>query len=193
MAQNQCKMEVLVPIADGFEEVEALSIVDVLRRAGANVTLASIMGLNSPNIIKSARNVKILTDDYFENCENLQYDLIACPGGMPNAEHLGNHKGLIEKLKKQKQQQKWIAAICASPYYVLQKNGLMDGEEGTCFPGLHDKFNSKSKINERVVVSNKLITSQGAGTSLEFSIMLVEKLFSPEKAIQLAKSMVIKR
>ena len=185
------KKNVLVPIANGTEEIETMCIVDTLRRADVNVTLASIYHKSSNlPIIKGSRDISIVCDNYLENVINKDYDMIALPGGAQNAEELSGCHILIDKLQKQKEAMKWYAAICASPALVFQPHGLLDGHEGTCYPSFESKLKNKSKASHRVVVSKNCITSQGPGTALEFALMLVEKLVSVDKAAQLAKGML---
>ena len=182
---------VLVPIANGTEEIETTCIVDTLRRAELNVTLASIYHKSSNlPIVKGSRDISIVCDNYLENVINKDFDLIALPGGAQNAEELSSCQMLIDKLQKQKNAHKWYAAMCASPALVFEPHGLLEGVEGTCYPSFEKKLKNKSKIHQRVVVSKNCITSQGPGTALEFALMLVEKLVSPEKAAQLAKGML---
>ena len=124
--------KVLVPIADGSEEIEAVCIIDTLRRAGAEVTVASVDKLQ----VTASRGVKLVADALIADCAGQTYDCIALPGGMPGAEHLRDSAELIEMLKKQKQAGRLYAAICASPAVVLQHHGLMEKVRATCFPGL---------------------------------------------------------
>ena len=120
-----------------------------------------------------------------------KYDMIVCPGGLPNAEILGKNKTLIEMIKKQKKEGRWYCAICASPCAVFEKNGILEGEVGTGYPG-YGELKDKSKCNERVVVSNKCITSQGPCTAFEFGYALCEALFGKEKKEQIQKDMLFK-
>jgi len=182
---------VLVPIANGTEEIETTCIVDTLRRAELNVILASIYHKSSNlPIIKGSRDISIVCDNYLENVIQNDFDMIALPGGAKNAEELAKCQLLVDKLRKQKEAQKWYAAICASPAVVFEPHGLLEGHEGTCYPSFEAKLKNKSKASHRVVVSKNCITSQGPGTALEFALMLVEKLVSAEKAAQLAKGML---
>ncbi len=179
-------MKVLVPIADGSEEIEAITIIDTLRRAGAEVTIASVSTLQ----ITASRGVKIVADRLISDCINMEYDLIALPGGTLGAEHLRDSKPLIALLKKQESAGKWFAAICASPAKVFQPYGLLNGRKATCFPSYISDLPDSSAASEKVVVDKKCITSQGPGTSLEFSLKLVELLFGSEKAKEIGKAMI---
>jgi len=116
--------------------------------------------------------------------------LIALPGGMPGAEYLRDCKVLIEMLKKQNEAGRFYAAICASPAVVLEHHGLLARKKATCFPSLQDKLKNKEAVSQRVVADGNCITSQGAGSALEFALKLVEVLYGAEKSRDLAKTMV---
>ncbi len=177
--------KVLVPIADGTEELEAVAIIDCLRRVGADVRVASVQNLQ----ITTSRKIKITADCLLKDCVNEAFDLIALPGGMPGAEHLRDCKELVEMLKKQKESGRFYAAICASPAVVLEHHGLLADKKATCYPGMGGKL--KVLLNQRVVVDGNCITSQGPGTALEFALKLVEVLFGAEKSKELAKAMIV--
>ena len=115
--------KVLVPIADGTEEIEAVTLIDVLRRAGVQVTVASVSALQ----VTASRGVKLVADKLIADCKNEPYDLIVLPGGMPGAEHLRDCTALIALLKAQQQGGKLYGAICASPAVALAPHGLLDG------------------------------------------------------------------
>jgi 4-methyl-5(b-hydroxyethyl)-thiazole monophosphate biosynthesis len=178
---------VLVPIANGTEEIEAVCIVDVLRRAGALVTLASV---NGPQITAS-RGVKLVADQRIADCLNETYDLIVLPGGMPGAEHLRDSKELEVLLKRQQQKGLLYAAICASPAVVFQSYGLLDRRRATCHPTFVQLLKDTSAVESRVVVDGNCITSRGPGTALEFALKLVELLFSGQKAREISEAMLV--
>ncbi len=181
--------KVLVAVADGIEELEAITVIDCLRRVGADLTIASVQNLQ----ITTARNIKIIADCMISACKDRAYDLIVLPGGNKGAENLRDSRELIEMLKKQQNSPRFYAAICASPAVVLEYHGLLTGKKATCFPALADKLTNKQAINQRVVVDGNCITSQGPGTALEFSLKLVELLFGGEKSQELAKVMLVKQ
>jgi protein deglycase len=176
----------LIAVADGTEELEAITIIDCLRRAGADLTIASVGKLQ----ITTARKVKIVADCLISDCKDKTYDLVVLPGGMPGAENLRDSKELTEMLKKQKDSDGFYAAICASPAVVLEHHGLLAGKKATCFPAMAEKLSNKQAVNQRVVVDGNCITSQGPGTALEFSLKLVELLLGSEKSRQLADTML---
>ena len=152
----------LIAVADGVEELEAITIIDCLRRVGADLTIASVGKLQ----ITTARKVKITADCLISDCKNETYDLIVLPGGNLGAENLRESKELAEMLKKEKDSSGFYAAICASPAVVFEYHGLLTGKKATCFPALADKMTDKQAINQRIVVDGNCITSQGPGTAL---------------------------
>jgi protein deglycase len=178
--------KVLVPIANGSEEIEAVCIIDTLRRAGAEVTVASVDKLQ----VTASRGVKIVAEARIADCTGQTYDCIALPGGMPGAEHLRDSAELIEMLRKQKQAGRLYAAICAAPAVVLQHHKLIEKVRATCFPGMRNKLDPAYASDERVVVDGNCVTSQGPATAVEFALKLVERLFGPAKAKEVAKAML---
>lgn len=178
--------KVLVPIADGTEEIEAMCIIDVLRRAGASVTVASVDKLQ----VTAAHGVKIVADRLISDCTEIVYDLIALPGGMPGAERLHDSKELELMLKRQQREGRLYAAICASPAVVFQRHGLIGQRKATCYPSFAKQLDNIDAVEDRVVVDDKCITSQGPGTALEFAIKLVELLYDEQKAKDVALPML---
>lgn len=179
---------VLVPIGNGSEEMEAVTIIDVLRRAGASVTVASV---ESELEVKCSRNVRIVADVLMNEAANQQYDLIVLPGGAPGSEALKRSQDLKKLLHKQQSSNKAYAAMCAAPAIVLEAHGLLEGKKATAHPAFVDKLSDSSAAEQRVVVDGKLITSRGPGTALEFALVLVEHLYSSEKAKEVAVPMVV--
>lgn len=183
--------KVLVPIADGSEEIETTCITDTLVRFGADVTVASVMP--DELMCKMSRNIYVKADvSISEACQQQDWDLVVLPGGMPGAEHLRDCQPLIELLKKHKADGKLYGAICAAPAVVLASNGLIEeGAAATCYPapGFREKLPQVS--NDNIVVSNNLVTSQGPGTALEFGLTLGELLFSKEKREEIAAQMLL--
>ena len=177
--------KVLVPLADGAEELEAVTIIDVLRRAGARVTVAGI----GSREITGAHGIKFTADTPISDCLHETFDLIALPGGMPGAEHLRDSKELTQLLKAQTSAGRKVAAICAAPAVALAAHGLL-GKKATCYPGFEGKLGDGVFSPERVVVDGSCITSKGPGTALEFALTLAALLFGQEKADEVAKGML---
>ncbi|KAJ0103015.1 hypothetical protein Patl1_04816 [Pistacia atlantica] len=181
---------ILVPIADGSEEMEAVMIIDILRRAKANVVVASV---GDKLEILASRKVKLVADMLLDEAAKLSFDLIVLPGGLGGAQAFANSEKLVNMLKKQIESNRPYGAICASPALVLEPNGLLKGKKATAFPAICDKLSDQSEVNNRVVVDGNLITSRGPGTSMEFALAIVEKVFGRNKALELAKVMLFCR
>jgi protein deglycase len=175
----------IVPIADGSEDLEAVCIIDVLRRAGAGVTVASVSGLQ----IVGSKGVKLLADRLLAECVNDAYDLVALPGGMPGSEHLRDSKAVIHLLKIQADKRLLYGAICAAPAVVLHYHGLIDGRRVACHPDFRRLITNAEVVSDAVVVDGNVITGRGAGTALEFSLTLVELLFDRARAEKVAEEM----
>jgi len=180
--------KVLVPVADGCEEIEAVTIVDVLRRAGAQVTVASVDDLR----VTASRGVKLVADRLVKECLDESFDLVVLPGGMPGAEHLRDSPELAELLKGQKEQRKLYGAICAAPAVVLEHHGLLEGLRATGHPSFAERLDRSQDADSRVVVDGGCATSQGPGTAMEFALKLVELLYDKAKADDIARAMVVK-
>ena len=178
---------VLVPIADGCEEIETACIVDVLRRAGASVTVASVGTLQ----VTASRGMKFVADTFMSECVKNTYDLIVLPGGMPGAENLRDSKELVEMLKRQQQNGKLYAAICASPAVVFQHHGLLAERKATAYPSFAGLLENSEAIDSRVVVDGNCITSRAPGTAIEFSLTLVKILYGEQKATEVANAMLV--
>jgi len=182
--------QVLVPIAQDSEEIETACITDVLKRAGAKVTVASVMPALQ---VKMSRGLNVVADCKIEDCIGQEWDAVACPGGMPGAEHLRDSKALTDILQAQSGKGKVTAAVCASPAVVFQTHGLLTGK-ATCYP--NDKFKGILGDNfqdEKVVQNGHIITSQGPGTSLQFALKIVEVLYGEAKAAELAGALLTTR
>ena len=179
--------KVLVPIANGTEEIEAVCIIDVLRRAGASVTVASVDELQ----VTASRGVKLVADKLITDCVDETYDLVVLPGGMPGAEHLRDSKELETILRSQKQEERLYGAICASPAVVLQHHGLLDQRRATCHPSFVGHLENTDLVESRVAVDGTCVTSRGPGTALEFALKLVEMLYGEEKAQEVAAPLVV--
>ncbi|KAL3159790.1 Protein DJ-1 B [Trebouxia sp. C0009 RCD-2024] len=168
--------------------MEAVTIIDVLRRAGSSVTVASV---ESELEVKCSRDVKIVADVLMSEAAKQQYDLIVLPGGAPGSEALKRSEDLKQLLHKQQSSNRAYAAMCAAPAVVLEAHGLLEGKKATAHPAFVDKLSDSSAAEQRVVVDGNLITSRGPGTALEFALALVEQLYSSEKAKEVAGPMVV--
>jgi len=175
---------VLVPLAQGCEELEAITIIDLLRRAGIEVTSA---GLDTKHVIAS-RGVVLVPDTDLDSALKKQYDMIVLPGGLPGADHLDNDIRLRERLISMAQDGKCVAAICAAPK-VLASTGLLKDKKATCYPGVLDALGIKSETSA-VVEDGNIITSRGPGTAMDFALTLIQKLLGKEKRNEVEKGLV---
>jgi len=170
---------VLVPLAEGFEEIEAVTVVDLLRRAGIDVSTASLAGAR----VTGAHGIPIEADISIDVADASDYDMIVLPGGMPGAEHLKRDPRIIALLRQFGDAGLYTAAICAAPG-VLAHAGLLDNRRATSFPGFltPDAAPGITLNDAPVVVDGKVVTSRGPGTATEFSLALIELLCGREAA-----------
>jgi 4-methyl-5(b-hydroxyethyl)-thiazole monophosphate biosynthesis len=178
---------VLVPIADGTEEIEAVTIIDVLRRAGAEVTVASVDGEQ----ITASRGVRLVADCLIAQCVDISYDMVVLPGGMPGAEHLRDSPELERILRRQNDAGGLVGAICAAPAVVLEAHGLLENRKATCHPNHVQRLHDPTTAGAAVLVDGTYVTSQGPGTAMAFALKLVEMLFGREHMESVAAPMVI--
>ena len=181
------KKQILIPIANGVEEIETIILIDIFRRAGAEVTVASVNELK----IVSAHNVTIIADCLIEECKNMLYDLIVLPGGSLGAENLRDCLILKELLEKQKKSGRLYGAICASPVVVLAHHNLINDVVATAYPSLMHKLPLAADEGLNVVFDKNCITSKAPGTAFPFALEIVEILYGKDKAGQLSKEIVI--
>ena len=176
---------VYVFCADGFEEVEGLTAVDLLRRAGVSVTMVSIMGRTK---ITGARNISVNTDILIEDIKE-EADMLVLPGGMPGTNYLRDHEGLAELLKKQYESGKRVPEFCPAQT-VLDGLGFLKDRKATSYPGCLDGIPVGEYTEEPVAVDGNVVTSRGVGTAIAFALKLIEVLISKEKADEIAASIV---
>ena len=164
-------MKILVPLANGFEEIEAITIIDVLRRAECEVITASLEN----EVVIAARKTRHLADAWLNEVISGVFDAIVLPGGQPGSDILMNHLELRKKLIQQSEEGRWIGAICAAPK-VLEAAKLLKDKQFTCHPSAKSFIASGQFVNQSVVVDRKLITGQAAGSAMAFSLRLVKEL-----------------
>ncbi|MBF0422656.1 MAG: DJ-1/PfpI family protein [Magnetococcales bacterium] len=169
--------KVLIPLAEGFEELEAVTIIDILRRAEIEVVIAGLQ--EGP--VRGSRRTVILPDTTLDRVMNATFDMIALPGGQPGSNHLNADHRIHQLLSRLANEGKITAAICAAPL-VLASAGLLKGKKGTSFPGaLSPKLLEGIDYQETAVVKDgTVITSRGPGTALDFALTLVETLMGKE-------------
>ena len=176
--------KVYVFMADGTEEVEALTVIDLLRRAKVDVVTVSIMGRKQ---IVSSHNIGIETDELYGQSDYMDGDMIVLPGGMPGTTHLKNHEELRKVLFAYQEAGKYLAAICAAPS-VYGWNGMLEGKKAICYPGYEKELAGAIVTNEGVVTDGQFITSKGLGTAIDFSLELITLLVTGETAENIAQA-----
>lgn len=164
--------KIIVPIANGFEEIEAISIIDICRRANIEVTIAGVENIK----VIGAHNIKIDADCKIEDINSNDFDMIVLPGGLPNAFTLAEDKNVQNLLKEFKSKDKKIGAICAAPF-ALHKADVLN-ENFTCYPGFEQKIRTNGYQNEDVVIDDNILTSKGPATATKFALEIVKTLTS---------------
>jgi 4-methyl-5(b-hydroxyethyl)-thiazole monophosphate biosynthesis len=173
-------------LATGFEEIEALSIIDVLRRGGVDLDTISVSGMED---VEGAHGVIVKSDALFFSIDYTEYELFILPGG-PGTENLGKHEGLCELLVKVHQEGKKVAAICAAPS-VLGQNGILEGKMATCYPGNEEALKGAHVLDQEIVRDGNVITGKGPGVSLKFAFELLKDYLEPSAIEKLAHRMII--
>ena len=173
-------------LADGFEEIEGLTVVDLLRRAKIYVDTISIM---DDYIVHGAHGINVRTEDLFDEVDFDEFDMVVLPGGMPGTLHLLDHATVNEVIKKFAGEGKLVAAICAAPS-VLGAAGILEGRRATCHPGFEEKLTGAATSEDAVVVDGNIITSRGLGTAIEFAAEIVAYLLDESAAKSLKESVV---
>jgi len=179
--------KVYVFMANGFEEIEAFTVVDVLRRAGLEVEMISV---TKEDMVSGAHDVSVLCDARFEGLDLDDASIIVLPGGMPGAGTLSEHKGLQELVKRYFSADKPVAAICAAPM-VLGKLGLLKGKKVTCYPGFESYLEGAEVTGALVQKDGNLITGKGPGAAMDFALAIVELLLGESKVQELKEAMII--
>lgn len=180
--------KIAVHLAEGFEEIEAVSIIDVLRRAEFDVTVISVTGnLN----VTGSHHISVVADQLFENTEYSTMDMIVLPGGMPGARNLNEHEGLKSQILQFNEQGKTLGAICAAPL-VFGQAGILRGKNATCYPGFEDYLKGAEITASPAEIDGNIITGKGAGVAIHFALKIVEHLKSKAAAKELAEKMVVR-
>ncbi len=177
-------MKVLVFLADGFEEIEAIVPIDIFRRAGIETTTVSI---SENKLVRGTHNIMVMADSLFNEMDFSEIDLLYLPGGMPGTRNLDEHVELKKLIQLQAAGNRKIAAICAAPS-ILGKMNLLNGKEAICYPGFEDKLYRAILSKDKVVKSGNISTAKGAGVALKFALKIVEDLKGKEAADKIAES-----
>lgn len=177
---------IAVHLATGFEETEAITIIDILRRAGLTVQTVSVSG---NKLVVGAHDIPVMADCLFEEVDYEKVDMIVLPGGMPGTKNLDKHAGLKNQLLAFHEQHKPLGAICAAPS-VLGHLNILTGKKATCYPGFERELNGADFREETVVEDQHIITSRGVGTAIDFALQVAAQMAGKEKADQVAKSIL---
>lgn len=178
--------KVSVLLADGFEEIEALTAVDLLRRAKIYVDTVSI---TDDYTVHGAHGINVQTEDLFDEVNFVEFDMIVLPGGMPGTTNLREHEGVQRVVKDFAQEGKLVGAICAAPL-VLADLELLKGKRITCYPTCESEIQGTVLTHAPVAVDGNIITGQGVGSAIEFALRLIENLEGIEKAKEIAEGIV---
>lgn len=173
-------------LAEGFEEIEALTAIDLVRRAGVEVITVSVMG---DRTVCGSHQIPVVADLVFEDMNYEGADMLVLPGGIPGTPNLRAHDGLVSLLKEQYEAGKYVAAICAAPM-IFGSLGFLEGRKATIYPGMEDELTGAKPCTEPVVADDHVVTSRGVGTAIPFALKLIELLCGKEKADQIGKGIV---
>jgi len=179
--------KVYVFFADGFEEIEALTVVDVLRRAGVEVVMATVTGSLQ---VTGAHKVKVVCDCLLDEVDASEAAALVLPGGMPGAQTLADCQPLGRMLLDQNARGGWVAAICAAPM-VLGRLGIVQGRKATCYPGFETYLKGAACQGNLVEADGNVVTGKGPGAAMPFALKLAEVLVGADKVEELKQSMIL--
>lgn len=180
--------KVLIPLAEGFEEIEAVTNIDVLRRASLDVVTVSLDSLD----VMGDHNIPIIADKRIGEINIDEFDAIVLPGGMPGASNLRDSAKVLEFVRKIDEKGGLVAAICAAPM-VLEAADLLEGKNATSYPGFGKEMSSCNYKEDRVVIDGNIITARGPGVAMEFALTIVEYLKDKKYAEDLRDSMIVEK
>lgn len=179
--------KVLVILSPGFEEIEAITVIDILRRANINVTITGL----EEDLVTGSHNISVKTDIYYKNLNIDEFDFLILPGGQPGTNNMKDNSTVIDWLQKFKKENKRIAAICAAPT-VLEKAKIIKNTKITSYPADKERFDPKQYSEQNVVADKNIITSRGVGTAIEFALELVEIIIGKNARLDLASKILWK-
>jgi len=175
---------VLVPLASGCEELEAVTIIDLLRRAGIEVVVAGL----DQGIVTASRGVRLVPDTTLDEALQQEYDMIALPGGLPGSDHLADDPRIIELLQRMNESGRFVGAVCAAPK-VLARSGVLKGKTATAYPGVLQAEHHPMISGDAVTRDGRIITSRSAGTVMDFALELIEALSGAETRVTVEASL----
>ncbi len=184
--QEHKRMKALIYLATGFEEIEAVASIDILRRADISVQTVS---LTDNLLVKGAYGTEVKADRTFDEVGYEQADILILPGGLPGSHNLSAHAGLTEKIRAHHEAGKWLAAICAAPL-VYGRMGLLKGKTVVCYPGFESELEGATIADGAVSVSGQFITGKGPGLTMDFALEIVKQLKGHEVAKQVADGLL---
>jgi 4-methyl-5(b-hydroxyethyl)-thiazole monophosphate biosynthesis len=179
--------KICIPLANGFEEIEAVTLIDVLRRAGFQVKTCALKGLQA----RGSHSITIIADMTIDEALESTWDLVVLPGGMPGATNLRDDSRVEQLLLKSANEDGYVGAICAAPI-ALAHFGLVKGKKATSYPGFSDQMPDVQYSEDRVVRDGKVLTSRGPGTAMEFALFITETLAGRSKVEELKKHMLVR-
>jgi len=184
--------KVLIILANGCEELEAITVIDLLRRAEINVTTASLDSGAEVTPITASRGVVLLADTTLDEAVKSDYDMIVLPGGLPGADYLDQDNRVSSLIQKMANSNKYVAAICAAPK-VLANAQLLEKKRATSYPGVLENMslNNTDLSTDNVVIDDKIITSRGPATAMEFALNLIEQLLDKDKRKEVASALLV--
>lgn len=178
--------KVYIFLANGFEEIEGLTVVDLLRRAKIDVEMVSV---EESIYVTGSHNIEVKADCLFKKAKFDEVDMLVLPGGMPGTIKLLHHTELVEKIKEFHKAGKMLAAICAAPS-VLGAYGVLNGKKAVCYPGFEEKLLGAHVEKQPVIQDENVITSRGMGTAIDFSLKIIEHFSGKEKADEIKESII---
>jgi len=180
-------MKVFIFLAEGFEEIEAITVIDVLRRAKADMITVSVSGKLA---VTGAHKITVVADALFEENDYADADMLVLPGGMPGTTNLASHRQLTQIISQHVKNGKWVGAICAAPS-ILGQLGILRGKSAACYPGIEASLQGAKVKNDPVVQDGNVITSRGPGVSALFALKLVEVLEGMEASKKIKSGMLL--
>ena len=174
--------------AEGYEEIEALTVVDLCRRAGINIQMISVTGEKQ---VTGSHKIAVEMDQLFDEVDFETLDMIVLPGGMPGTLNLEAHEGLMARVEEFDKSGKGVAAICAAPS-ILGHKGILKGRKACSYPGFEKDLEGAEVVFDSVAVSEHVITSRGMGCAIDFSLAIIEKLCGAAESEKLAKAIIYK-
>lgn len=181
--------KIAIFLAEGFEEIEALTVADICRRCGLDVSLVSV---TENSLVKGSHNIAVQADICFSQADFGSYDMLVLPGGMPGTKNLEAHGGLLEQVDAFYAGGKYIAAICAAPS-IFGHRGIVKGRKACCFPGFESQMEGAEVTEGPVEISDHVITSRGMGTAMDFALAIAGVFCGGEKAQEMAETVVYRK